>query len=120
MQHNPLSIRPFLGSKNFGISRKFYHALGFEEFVIDSNMSAFKAEGIAFYLQNAYEKLWIENTMVFLEVKDVDQHWKDLQALDLPNQFEGVKITSIFRNDWGDEYHLLDPAGNLWHFGKFK
>lgn len=120
MHHHSTSIRPFIGSKDFKTSRKFYSELGFEEFIIDSNMSVFKTDGVAFYLQNAYVKDWLENTMIFLEVKDVDQHWKDLQALDLVNKYEGVKITSIKHNDWGDEYHMLDPAGNLWHFGTFK
>jgi hypothetical protein len=120
MQHNATSIRPFMGSKNFEISRNFYSGLGFEEFIIDSNMSAFKTDNIAFYLQNAYEKDWIENTMIFIEIKDVEEHWKEIQALDLVNKYQGVKITSIFRNEWGDEYHLLDPAGNLLHFGTFK
>ena len=120
MQHSATSIRSFLGSKDFETSRRFYRELGFEEFVIDPSMSVFKTDNIAFYLQNAYVKDWIENTMVFMEVKDVDEHWKQIQKLDLPNKYEGIKITSVFRNDWGDEYHILDPAGNLWHVGTFK
>ncbi len=114
-----ISIRPFIGSKDFETSRKFYAELGFEEFVIDAQLSVFNAGGVSFYLQNAYVKDWIENTMLFLEVGDVDQHWLQLQALDLANKYNGVKMTTVQRNDWGDEYHLLDPAGNLLHFGMF-
>ncbi|PTS99516.1 glyoxalase, partial [Pedobacter sp. HMWF019] len=42
MEHKALSIRPFIGSENFEISRKFYTDLGFEETVLSYDMSVFK------------------------------------------------------------------------------
>ena len=41
-------------------------------------------EKVGFYLQNAYVKDWVDNTMVFVEVSDVDAHYQQLLALDLP------------------------------------
>ena len=119
MKHNAISIRPFIGSANFEISRSFYRVLGFEEKVLSDDMSLFKTGQIGFYLQNGYVKDWVDNTMVFLEVDDVDRYWADLVELDLPNKFRGVRLTPIKKYDWGKECFLHDPSGILWHFGEF-
>ncbi|KRD61638.1 glyoxalase [Flavobacterium sp. Root935] len=120
MNHNVKSIRPFIGSKNFEVSRSFYRDLGFEETVLDTKMSVFKSNEIAFYLQDAYVKDWIDNSMIFIEVDDVERYYNELQVLNLPERYDGVKLTPIRYLDWGSECFLHDPSGVLWHFGKFK
>jgi len=120
MEHRANSIRPFIGAKDFNTSRSFYRDLGFEETVLFHNMSVFKTKGIAFYLQDAYVKDWIDNTMLFLEVEDVNRFWEDLVALDPASRYEGVRITPVRNFDWGSECYLHDPSGILWHFGEFK
>jgi catechol 2,3-dioxygenase-like lactoylglutathione lyase family enzyme len=119
MEHKAKSIRPFLGAQNFEISRRFYRDLGFEETVLSTGLSVFKTDGLGFYLQNAYVKDWVDNTMVFLEVEDVGRFWNELAALDLPAKYNGVKLTPIRVLDWGRECFLHDPSGILWHFGEF-
>jgi hypothetical protein len=119
MQHSAISLRPFIGSKDFQLSRNFYRELGFEEIIIDASMSLFKINGFGFYLQNAYVKDWIDNTMLFLEVDDVERYLEELSALQLPEKYNGVRLSSIHHNDWGSECFLHDPSGILWHFGKF-
>ncbi|MEO5892456.1 MAG: VOC family protein [Ferruginibacter sp.] len=114
-----ISIRPFIGSQNFELSRSFYRDLGFEERVLFPNMSLFITDQVGFYLQDAYVKDWIDNTMIFLEVDDVDRYWDKLVALDLPTKYKGVKLTPIQNHDWGRECFLHDPCGILWHFGQF-
>jgi hypothetical protein len=69
MEHKARSIRPFIGAENFELSRNFYRDLGFQEKVLSYNMSYFQTDGLGFYLQDAYVKDWIDNTMIFLEVK---------------------------------------------------
>jgi hypothetical protein len=118
MKHNAISIRPFIGSKDFDVSRNFYRDLGFEEIPL-VNMSYFKTKGLGFYLQNAYVKDWIDNSMIFLEVDDVNRYWDELVALNLTKKYTGVKLTSIRDYDWGRECFLHDPSGILWHFGEF-
>jgi len=119
MEHKAISLRPFIGSADFEISRSFYRDLGFEEVVITPDMSLFKTGAMAFYLQDAYVKDWIENTMLFLEVEDVSQFWNDLIALDLPGKYKTIKLTPIREEPWGRECFIHDPAGNLWHIGGF-
>jgi len=119
MNQKTLSIRPFIGAKDFDVSRSFYRDLGFEEVVLFPDMSVFKKDRIAFYLQKAYIKDWIDNTMIFSEVEDLDLFWKELVSLKLTDKYEGVRLTPIRNEDWGRECFLHDPSGILWHFGIF-
>lgn len=121
MNHHSKSVRAFIGAKNFEISRAFYTDLGFEEYVISKDMSYFKIfETLGFYLQNAYVEDWVNNSMIFLEVNDVEQHWNELQNLGLHQKYENVRLTPIRNDVWGREYFLHDPSGILWHFGEFR
>ncbi len=120
MQHRAKSIRPFIGAQNFELSRSFYRDLGFTETVLFPTMSVFKNGAIAFYLQSDYIKDWVDNSQVFLEVEDVDAHFKELFALDLPSKYEGVRLVPVRTFEWGKECYLHDPSGILWHFGEFK
>lgn len=119
MHHQAKSIRPFIGAKNYGLSRNFYRDLGFEERILSPGMSYFKTEGIGFYLQDAYVKDWIDNSMIFLEVDDVARYYDELRALDLTAKYPGVRLTPIKKYEWGQECFLHDPSGILWHFGEF-
>lgn len=119
MEHRAISIRPFIGAKDYELSRSFYRELGFEEKVISADMSVFTSGPLAFYLQNAYVQDWVDNSMIFMEVEDVDAFWQDLLALELDTRYEGVRLTPIRTYDWGRECFLHDPSGILWHFGQF-
>ena len=113
------SIRPFIGAKDFAVSRAFYSALGFEETEISSQLSVFRIDDFAFYLQNAFVKDWVDNTMVFLEVENVNEFWQELLKLKLDRKFERVKIIPIKVHPWGQECFIHDPSGVLWHIGEF-
>jgi catechol 2,3-dioxygenase-like lactoylglutathione lyase family enzyme len=113
------SIRTFIGAKDYEISRSFYRDLGFEEKVISEKMSLFTIQGLSFYLQDYYVKDWIENSMVLLEVGDVNRYWNFLQKLELDKKYEGTRLIPIRENDWGKECFLVDPSGVLWHFAEF-
>jgi hypothetical protein len=120
MKHKTKSIRPFIGAKDFEVSRSFYRDLGFEETILNKNMSVFQMESLSFYLQKAYIKDWIDNTMLFLEVDDVNHFWDNLLELDLTTKYKDVKLVPIKVLDWGKECYIHDPSGILWHIGAFK
>lgn len=120
MNTHPLSIRPFIGAKDFEISSSFYRDLGFEETVLSYDLSVFKISNFAFYLQRYYSKDWVDNTMIFLEVADADSYFKELEKLNLPAKYEGAKLSPVRTWDWGRECYLHDPSGILWHIGTFK
>ncbi len=75
------NIRSFIGAKDFEESRSFYRTLGFKESVLSEKMSLFKVnEHLGFYLQDYYVKDWVNNSMLFVEVADVEQCWNELQS----------------------------------------
>ena len=119
MPYKTLSIRPFIGAEHFETCRSFYKDMGFEEVTIAHNMSYFKLKEIGFYLQDAYVKDWVDNTMVFVEVDDVEAYWSTLLALNLPARYNKVRIEPIRSLQWGKECFVHDPSGVLWHFGEF-
>ena len=120
MKKEAKSIRPFIGSKDYEVSRAFYRHLGFQEIVLEAKLCLFRTENIGFYLQDYYAKDWVDNTMVFVEVEDVDTYFKTLSALDFPFKFPGSRLTAPREYDWGKECFVHDPCGILWHFGQFK
>lgn len=119
MNHNARSIRPFIGAKDFDISRSFYRDLGFKETALGPDMSVFETGTNAFYLQKYYNKDWVNNTMIFMEVDDAARFWDELVALDLPSKYKNVRLTPVKTLDWGRECFVHDPSGILWHFGEF-
>ncbi len=115
------SLRPFLGCKDYYLSKQFYHDLGWEVNDISHNMSVVTiTNNFSFYLQDAYVKDWVENTMLFLEIDDVLKYYEHLKSLKLGEKFPEVKLHPIKQEDWGMEFFLLDPSTILWHFGSLK
>ena len=120
MDVNIKTIRPFIGAKNFNESRTFYQELGFEESVISPKMSLFKVnEQLGFYLQDYYVKKWVNNSMIFLEVEDVNKCWEELMNKGLHDKYKYVRLTEIKDFAWGRECFMHDPSGILWHFCQF-
>ncbi len=113
------SIRTFIGSKNYNNSRNFYLDLGFDEIITSEKMSYFCIGEFGFYLQDAYVKDWIDNSMIFLEVDNLESNLKNIQSLRLTEKYKNVRLSEIKHNEWGNEFFLHDPCGILWHFGKF-
>ena len=120
MEFKATSIRPFIGAKNFELSSSFYRYLGFRESVLSDGMSYFEIDGIGFYLQHAYVKDWVDNTMVFMEVVNVDRFWSQLQSLNITAAYENARLEPVRELEWGKECFVHDPSGILWHFGEFK
>lgn len=119
MQHNAQSIRPFIGAKDYQLSRSFYRDWGFQEVVLEPKLSYFEKEGIGFYLQDYYAKEWVDNSMVFMQVADVERFWNEVVALDLPSRYPGSKLVPIRTERWGKVCFVHDPSNILWHVGEF-
>ncbi len=119
MKQNVKSIRPFIGSENFETSRNFYKDLGFEEIVLEPRLSLFTWNEVGFYLQDAYIKDWIDNTMLFIEVENTDEFFQYLLSLNLTEKYDKARLTPVRTMPWGKECFVHDPSGILWHFGEF-
>ncbi|PRP67626.1 VOC family protein [Nonlabens agnitus] len=115
----PKGIRPFIGSDDFEQSKDFYRLIGFTENWSSTTMSYFDLGGFGFYLQDAHVEDWINNSMLFLEIEDLEKTLEHFKSLDLPSKFKKVRLSEIVHNDWGSEFFLHDPSGILWHIGRF-
>lgn len=109
------SARPFLPTKDLGVSKSFYEAMGFTK-LLDGDVAIFAAGKTAFILQRGYQKNWAENCMMQLMVDDLDQWWIHIQGLDLPKQFGVQPPKPPAMQPWGLRVaYVYDPAGVLWH-----
>lgn len=113
-------VRTFIGAKHFDESRRFYRDLGYKEIEIDPKMSFFNVnEKFGFYLQDYYVKDWVNNSMVFVEVDDIESCEKELLELGLHHRYKHVRFTEIKTFDHGRQVFMHDPSGVLWHFCEF-
>ena len=120
MEFKANSIIPFIGARNYKISRQFYTDLGFEEIRLADKMSLFKIGNFGFYLQDSYVKDWIDNSMIFLEVENLELHLQNIKNLELDKKYDRLRLSEINYKDWGNEFFIYDPSGILWHIGEFK
>ena len=54
-----------------------------------------------------------------MEVDDVVKCLDDMLNKKLDEKYKYVRISEIQTFDWGREFFLHDPSGNLWHIGQF-
>ncbi len=107
--------RPFLPARDFGLSKRFYEALGFTK-VLDDEVAIFRIGASSFVLQNFFQKDWAENFMMQLMVEDLDAWWKHVSALDLPTRFGVPAPKAPAVQPWGLRIaYVVDPSGVLWH-----
>jgi len=110
---NITNIRTFLPSKDFQVSRQFYLDMGFDIRWESNDLIIFGTAENNFFLQNAFVEVWAHNMMLQMHVDDLDALYQKVEPLIA--KYEGTKIKSIFTADYGRTFHLLDPAGVLWH-----
>ena len=102
MNYIPKTIRTFIGAKNYQESRAFYRDLDFEEVVISDKMCLFRVnENLGFYLQDYYVEEWVNNSMIFLEINDIEKCSEDLLSKELQSKYNKVKLSKIKQCDWG-------------------
>ena len=114
------SLRSFVGSKNFDLSRSFYRDLGFEEKVINKGLSLFQSGQFAFYLSPSDVEDWINNTELFMVVNDVKKCFEQIKQLQLKNKYTGIRIIPVKEKPWGEACYILDPSGIALCFAQFK
>ncbi|MBX7169818.1 MAG: hypothetical protein K1X72_02600 [Pyrinomonadaceae bacterium] len=118
MKYN--SIEAFVPSgKDFQLSKQLFLELGFKIVWEAEDYIGFENNGCRFILQNYNVKEFAENFMMSVKVENLDEFWKTLNKLDLPEKF-GVKLREPTSFPWGKEVNLIDIAGVCWHFSESK
>lgn len=112
------SVRPFLPTQDFDVSKRFYEALGFTKSV-DGEVAVFETGEGGFILQRYYQQGWAENCMVQLMVDDLDAWWAHIESLDLAQRFGVQPPRAPALQPWGLRVaYLFDPCGVLWHIAE--
>lgn len=113
-------MRPFVPTKNFQDSWRFYEVLGFHVTPLGDKIALVEV-GIAqgapsFLLQDFYVKELAENLMMQLVVEDLEAWWRHIADLTLGERF-GIGAPRLPQEQpWGQRVaYLWDPAGVLWH-----
>ena len=107
--------RPFLPARDFGLSKRFYEAIGFVK-LLDGDVAIFGIGTSSFILQNRFDKAWAENSMMQLMVDDLDSWWRHIEGLDLPTRFGTPEPKAPALQPWGLRVaFVVDPSGVLWH-----
>ncbi len=107
------NLRTFLPSKDFEVSKNFYKEMGFEVTWENEELCIFGTEEYNFFLQKYYQKDWAENLMIQMHVEDLEALFKVCEPL--IDKYENTKIKPIFKAEYGSTFHVIDPAGVLWH-----
>ena len=110
--------RPFMPTKDFELSKRFYEALGFEK-VLDGEIAIFNAGSGGFILQRHFQADWAGNFMMQLMVDDLDRWWSHIESLNLPSRFGVSSPKPPAMQPWGLRIaYVVDPAGVLWHIAE--
>jgi catechol 2,3-dioxygenase-like lactoylglutathione lyase family enzyme len=110
--------RPFLPTKDFDLSKRFYEAMGFEK-TLDGEVAIFNAGSGGFILQRHFHEDWAANFMMQLMVDDLAAWWSHVESLDLPTRFGVPPPKAPAMQPWGLLIaYVVDPAGVLWHIAQ--
>jgi uncharacterized glyoxalase superfamily protein PhnB len=110
--------RPFLPARDFGVSKSFYEALGFEK-LLDGDVAIFMVGTGGFILQDYHQADRAGTMMMQLMVDDLDAWWAHVETLDLPARFDVPAPRPPAMQPWGLRIaYVVDPAGVLWHIAE--
>jgi len=111
------TLIPFVPSgPDFNAAIAFFADLGFETAWRHDGLAGLRFGGAYFLLQDIHVPGWQSNQMHIAEVDNLDAYWSEIDALDLPGRYPGVRTKGPTEFPWGREVHIIDPAGVCWHF----
>ena len=111
-----LALRPFVPSRDFALSKRFYQALGFKVTHDAADIAFLKLGGFSFILQDFYVQAAAENLMLQVLVRDVTAWWRGIDAGALVREFGVKPPRAPALQSWGmTAGFVFDPSGVLWH-----
>ncbi len=115
-----LDVKPFIGAKDFDASRRFYTALGWRVTYDSVDLLVLDLQGRQFYLQRYYDKAWCHNTMLHVDVENVDDWFTFVSGVFDEHGFDGEARMDGSLQDAGyaRKFHVWDPSGVLLHFAQ--
>ena len=113
-------LKAFVGTRDFGLSKAFYLAAGFEIHWESETLIEFGVSGCRFLLQDYYEKSWCENMMMHLTVEDAEGWYSRIAEVLADRKYGAAKTQAPQREERGALVtYFWDPSGVLWHIAQF-
>jgi len=113
------NLKPFVGSKDFVVSRDFYVAIGWKLKFELEDLAELELGECRFYLQRYYQRHWCENSMLHITVADADAWYQQVKAvLDLKT-YGAARVKEPKKEDYGSLVtYVWDPVGVLLHLAQ--
>ena len=110
------ALRPFVPSKDFAESTRFYETLGFTAMPLGPELAEMRLGDFTFLLQDFYVADYAGNFMMHMMVDDADAWWRHIEPLALEKTFNVSPPKAPALQSWGLKVlFLYDPASVLWH-----
>ena len=112
-------IKPFMGSKDFEISRDFYTALGWDVNFDQGDFAELELGNCRFYLQKYYQREWCENSMLHITVDDAHAWYEHANAVIESGEYAAARTREPKEKSYGAIVNYVwDPVGVLLHFAQ--
>jgi uncharacterized glyoxalase superfamily protein PhnB len=109
-----VEIKAFVPASDFGASKAFYSALGFEIPWSSEVLAYVKLGQTSFLLQAFNQPEFIKNYQMHLLVENVDNWHSQVMASGVVERF-GVRVGTPADQPWAmRDFTLFDPSGVLW------
>ncbi len=113
------ALRPFVPSRDFDTSKRFYLELGFTLAYDGEGITELLFDRHSILLQDFYEPAHANNTMLQMVVSDLDAWWRHIDSLRLTERYTVNAPIAPVMQPWGRRVaFLFDPSGVLWHISE--
>ena len=113
-----VEIKSFVPAKNFELSKQFYTELGFYIPYCDESTAVMRLGACGFLLQNFYLAEHASNTMMHLQVENLDDWWLMILNKNITARFN-VQTTQPEIQPWAMvDFTLTDPSGVVWRISQ--
>lgn len=114
-------LKTFVGSRDFGVSRDFYVALGWHINFEQGDLAELELCDQSFYLQKYYQKEWCNNSMLYLAVDDAIAWHEKIGSVLAQRAYGAARTKPPAPADYAKLVtHLWDPSGVLWHLAQLE
>ena len=110
-------LKAFVPSKEFDVSTQFYKDLGFTMISDADVVREFEIGKFRFLLQNFHVAEWANNSVMQLEMDDLDSWVEHVNASGVEENYESVRVAGPMQHSETLRIlHVVDPAGVCWNF----
>ncbi|MFK8081132.1 MAG: hypothetical protein AB8B97_12665 [Granulosicoccus sp.] len=119
MKNKVLDVKPFIGSKDYELSRQFYLAMGWTLGFDTGEVAELQLGEYRFILQKWYQKEWCDNLMLHIAVEDAQYWYEHAMQVLKGGSYDVAKVREPSKQDSGEFVTFVwDPAGVLLHFAQ--